>query len=98
MLQYQINNKIKRNGRVETVQMMKYIVSPSELEGIDKFLIQMDDDNIYKIRMAIQRTRRPYERKYGSDPVAPVDSMAFILFQSDAAWFQENCLNKLFTY
>ena len=98
MLQYEINNRMKRNGRMEMVRMMKYVVSPEELDGIQRYLSKLDDDAVHNVRMAIIRTNRPYERKYQNDPDAPMGSLAFILFKSDAAWLQENCLNKLFTY
>ena len=98
MLQYEINNKIKRKGRMEMVQMTKYIVSPEELAGIDSFLVRVEDDAVYGVRAAIKRTNRPNERRYKNDPQAPSDSLAFILFKPDAAWLQENCLNKLFKY
>lgn len=98
MLQYEINNKMKRGGRMETVRMMKYVVSSVELEGIERFLTRLDDDNVHSVRTAIKRTTKPYERRYKQDPEAPIGSLAFILFKSDAAWLQENCLNKLFTY
>lgn len=98
MLQYVINNRMKRSGRMEMVQMIKYIVSPEELAGIDRFLVKLDDDAVHGVRTAIKRTNRPYERKYKNDPEAPSDSLAFILFKPDAAWLQENCLNKLFKY
>ena len=98
MLQYEINNKMKRNGRMEMVRMIKYVVSSVELEGIDRFLTKLDDDAVHNVRAAIKRTSRPYERKYKHDPEAPTNSLAFILFKADAAWLQENCLDKLFTY
>lgn len=98
MLQYQINNKIKRSGRMETVLMMKYIVSPRELARIDDFLCGLDDDAVHGVRAAIKRTNRPYERKYKADPEAPTDSLSFILFSPEATWLQVNCLNKLFKY
>ena len=98
MLQYLINNRMKRSGRVEMVQMMKYIVSPEELAGIDSFLIGLEDDAVHGVRTAIKRTNRPYERRYKDDPEAPSNSLAFILFKPDAVWLQENCLNKLFKY
>lgn len=98
MLQYEINNRMKRNGRMELVRMMKYVVSPGELDGIQRYLSNLDDDAVHNIRMAITRTNRPYERKYKNDPDAPIGSLTFILFKPDAAWLQENCLNKLFTY
>ena len=82
MLQYVINNRMKRSGRMEMVQMIKYIVSPEELAGIDRFLVKLDDDVVHGVRTAIKRT----------------NSLAFILFKPDAAWLQENCLNKLFKY
>ena len=50
MLQYQINNKMKRSGRMETVLMMKYVVSPRELAGIDDFLSRLDDDAVPNVR------------------------------------------------
>lgn len=98
MLQYEINNKMKRSGRMEMIKMMKYIVSFEELEGIKRFLFKLDDDTVHGVRVAINRTSRPYERKYAQDPEAPPGSFAFILFKPDAVWLQENCLNKLFTY
>ena len=98
MLQYQINNKMKRSGRMETVLMMKYVVSPRELAGIDDFLSRLDDDAVHNVRAAIKRTNRPYERRYKADPEAPTGSLSFILFSSDATWLQDNCLNKLFKY
>ena len=98
MLQYEINNRLTRHGRMELVRMMKYVVSPGELDGIQRYLSNLDDDAVHNIRMAITRTNRPYERKYKNDPDAPIGSLAFILFKPDAAWLQENCLNKLFTY
>lgn len=98
MLQYEVPNKIKRGGKYELVLMMKYIVSPSEIAGIESFLARMDDFKADSVRVAISRTKRPYERKYRQDPEAPDGCLAFILFNTDATWLQENCLNKLFTY
>lgn len=98
MLQYQIHNKMKRNGAMETVLMMKYVVSARELAGIDNFLSRLDDDAVHGVRAAIKRTNKPYERKYKTDPEAPADSFSFILFTRDATWLQENCLNQLFKY
>ena len=98
MLQYEINNKMNRSGQMKMVRMMKYVVSSVELEGIERFLAKLDDDTVHSVRAAIKRTSRPYERRYKQDPEAPSGSLAFILFKSDAAWLQENCLNKLFTY
>ena len=51
MLQYQIQNKVKRRGKYEIVLMTKYILDDKELAGIDRFLGNMDDltaDNIRK--------------------------------------------------
>lgn len=100
MLQYEINNKIKRNGRLEVVLMEKYVVSPVELEGIMRFLSNsqnLQKDVVNNVQVAIKRTERIYERKYAYDPEAPLNSRTFILFKSDAMWLQEYCLNKLFT-
>ena len=98
MLQYDINNKMKRKGRMEMVLMTKYVLSMDELQGIFRYLDQVDDPAVDNVRVAITRTQRQYERKYRHDPHAPDGSLAFILFKSDATWLQENCLNKLFTY
>ena len=100
MWQYEIHNKVKRRGRMETVLMTKYVLSQAELDGIIRYLdrIDLDDVTVANVRMAIIRTQRLYERKYRYDPVAPDGSLAFILFKPDAIWLQDNCLNKLFTY
>lgn len=98
MLQYEIQNKIKRGGKFETVLMTKYIVSPTEISGIERFLGQMDNLVADNVRAAIFRTKRPYERKYKQDPEAPDGWLAFILFKNESTWLQNNCLNKLFTY
>lgn len=96
MLLYEINNMMKRNGRKERVLMMKYVVSPSELDSIYAFLSDLNDEMAGSVRVAIRRTERPYERNYPTDPDAPIGSLAFILFKPDATWFKENCLNKLY--
>ena len=80
------------------VLMTKYILVDKELAGIDRFLCNMDDLTADSIRSAIKRTKRPYERKYKQDPAVDYECLSFILFNADAAWLQENCLNKLFTY
>lgn len=98
MLQYQIQNKVKRRGKYEIVLMTKYILDDKELAGIDRFLGNMDDLTADNIRRAIKRTERPYERNYKQDPVVDMECLSFILFNADAIWLQENCLNKLFTY
>ena len=98
MLQYQIHNKVKRSGRYEMVLMTKYILEEKELAGIDRFLGNMDDLTADNIRRAIKRTKGPYERNYKQDPVVDMECLSFILFNTDAIWLQENCLDKLFTY
>lgn len=97
MLKYQVHTKVRRNNWSETVLMTKYIVVEEEFSAIERFLGRTDDFEAENIRMAMKRTKRPYEPKYRQDPVVDYPCFSFILFNSDAGWLQTNCLDKMFT-